>query len=184
VEFRLLSQALLLSASFCFSAVAIAAEEPPTTPSLVQQIDSGRQHFNHGRYEDALAAWNVALDQYQLTDNKNGQARILQYKADAYLAIGQYYKATTNLQTALSLAETAGDDQLAAEIAGSLGTAFLLTNRIDEARDLLKKAVAGEQAGGRWGLAAVAGNKSGSYTYVSGDSPAGGTVSSVPPSWK
>ncbi|MDH5710530.1 MAG: CHAT domain-containing protein [Gammaproteobacteria bacterium] len=169
MEFRLLSQALLLSASFCFSAVAIAAEEPPTTPSLVQQIDSGRQHFNQGRYEDALAAWNIALDQYQSTDNKNGQARILQYKSDAYLAIGQYYKATTSLETALSLAESASNEQLAAEVAGSLGTAFLLTNRIDEARDLLNKAVSSEQAGERWGLAAVAGNNLGNLFASQGE---------------
>ena len=169
MKYRKLSKALFFSVSFLFSTVTMAAEEPSTSSSVIKQINTGQQNFNHGRYEDALAAWNVALGQYRLTDDKSGQARILQYKAEAYLAIGQYYKATSNLESALSLAEASGDEQLAVQVAGTLGTAFMLSNRTDEARGLLEKAVTAERAEGRPGTAAVAGNNLGNLLASQGE---------------
>lgn len=169
MESRFLSKALFFTVSFLFTAAVTAATELPTNPSISTQIYIGQQDFNQGRYEDALASWNVVLDKYRSTDNKSGQAQILQYKAEAYLAIGQYYKATSNLETALSLAEASGDEQLTAQVASSLGTAFLLSNRTDEARDLLEKAVSGEQANGRSGSAAVAGNNLGNLLASQGE---------------
>jgi len=169
MEFRFLSKVFYITVGLLFASAVLAATELATVPSVEKQIEVGQQDFNHGRYEDALAAWNIALDKYRATDNKSGQARILQYKAEAYLSIGQYYKATSNLKAALALAETSGDELLAAQIAGSLGTAFMLSNRTDEARDLLEKAVAGEQANGRLDLAAVAGNNLGNLFASTGD---------------
>jgi len=169
MELRFLSKVFFIAVSLFFAApvLVLATTEPPSA-SLTGQIDLGRQEFNHGRYEDALSAWNVVLDKYRASDNKSGQARILQYKAEAYLAIGQYYKATSNLKSALALAKASGDDQLAAQIASSLGTALMLSNQTDEARELLEKAVAGEQAEGHMGPAAVAGNNLGSLLASQG----------------
>ncbi|MCK4833865.1 MAG: tetratricopeptide repeat protein, partial [Gammaproteobacteria bacterium] len=169
MEFRFLSKVLYIIAGLLFTTAVLATTQPPTVPSVTQQIDAGRQNFNHGRYEDALTAWNAVLDQYRTSDNKSGQARILQYKAEAYLAIGQYYKATGNLEAALALAEASADEKLAAQVAGSLGTAYLLSNRTDEARDLLEKAVTGEQTEGRLGSAAVAGNNLGNLLASQGE---------------
>ena len=169
MEFRFLLKALFFTLSFFYAATAMAATESPTNPSVKSQIDIGKHDFNQGRYEDALTAWNIALEKYRSTGDKSGQAKILQYKAEAYLAIGQYYKATSNLEAALALAEASGDEQLAAQVASSLGTAFLLSNRTDEARDLLEKAVAGEQANGRPGSAAVAGNNLGNLLASLGE---------------
>ena len=169
MEFRFLSKVLYIIVGLLFTATVLATTQLPASPSVTQQIDTGRQDFNHGRYEDALTAWNAVLDQYRLADNKSGQARMLQYKAEAYLAIGQYYKATSNLEAALGLAEASADEQLAAQVAASLGTAYLLSNRTDEARDLLEKAVTGEQADGRLGQAAVAGNNLGNLLASQGE---------------
>lgn len=176
MKYQKLSKALIFSVSLVFSMVVMASEEPSTNPSIQKQIDTGHRNFNLGQYEDALAAWNLALEQYRLTDNKTGVARILQYKADAYLAIGQHYKATTTLKSALSLAEEAGDEQLAAQIAGSLGNAFLLSNRTDEARDLLEKAVTMERSEGRLEAASVAGNNLGNLLASQGKYEAAITV--------
>lgn len=169
MDFRFLSKAFYISVGLLFSSVVLATTELPANASVEKQIDVGQQDFNHGRYEDALAAWNIALDKYRVTDNKSGQAQILQYKAEAYLAIGQYYKATSNLEAALSLAVASGDEQLTAQVTSSLGTAFLLSNRTDEARDLLEKAVAGELTNGRPGSAAVAGNNLGNLLASQGE---------------
>ncbi|MCK4706299.1 MAG: tetratricopeptide repeat protein, partial [Gammaproteobacteria bacterium] len=91
------------------------------------------------------------------------------YKAEAYLAIGQYYRATTQLETALGLTKSFANEQLAAQLAASLGTAYLLTNRNEEARELLEKAVKGEQANGRLASAAVAGNNLGNLHASQGE---------------
>jgi CHAT domain-containing protein/Tfp pilus assembly protein PilF len=169
MEFHFLSKVMPVIVGIFLSASVFATIPLPENPSVTQQIDTGRQNFNYGHYEDALSAWSTVLNQYRSVDDKKGQARILQYKAEAYLAIGQNYKATNNLEAALALAEASADAQLAAQIAGSLGTAYLLSNRMDEARNLLEKAVTGERADGRPGLAAVAGNNLGNLLASQGE---------------
>ncbi len=169
MEYRFLFKILYITIGLFFSAAVLAATEQPASTSVADQVNAGRQYFNHGRYEDALATWNVGLEKYRATGNKSGQARLLQYKAEAYLAIGQNYKATSNLKAALELAKAAGDERLAAQVASSLGTAFMLSNRTDEARELLEKAVAGERADDRPGSAAVAGNNLGNLLASLGE---------------
>jgi tetratricopeptide (TPR) repeat protein len=168
MEYRFLLRVLFITVAFLFSSAAFSATEQTNKTLISNQVDSGKLDFNNGHYEDALAKWDVALDQFRLSNNKEGQAMMLQYKAEAYLAIGQYYKATSNLESALRLAESSGDEQLAAKITGSLGTAFMLSNRTDEARDLLEKAVDGERANGRFGSAAIAGNNLGNLLASQG----------------
>lgn len=169
MERRFLSKVFSITVSLLFTASVLAATEPSTRTSAGEQVDTGKRYFSHGRFEDALAAWNVALDEYRLTDDKSGQARVLQHKAEAYLSIGQNYKAISNLESALALADAAGNDGLAAQVAGSLGTAYLLSNRADEAKQLLEKAVREERAGARPGSAAVAGNNLGNLLASQGD---------------
>jgi len=86
--------------------------------------------------------------------------------------MGQGYKAINTLKSALGLADESGDKRLAAQVAGSLGTAYLLANRVDEARALLEKAAAAERADGRPGSAAVTGNNLGSLLASQGESDA------------
>lgn len=169
MELRFLSKVFFITCGLLVSSTILAATELPTGSTVTQQIDEGRQHFNDGRYEDALAVWGRALDKYRETGNKASQARILQYKAEAYLAIGQSYKATNNLKSALMLAESTGDEQLAAQVTASLGAAYMLSNRADEARELLEKAVAGEHAEGRLNSAAIAGNNLGNLLASLGE---------------
>ena len=164
-----LSKILCITVSLLFAAAVLAAAEPSTSLSASKQVDTGKQYFNDGRFEEALSAWNVALDEYRRADDKLGQARVLRNKAQAYMSMGHAYQAIGSLQSALKLAKTAGDEQLAAQLAGSLGTAYLLSNRTDEARTLLEQAVAEERAAGRYASAAVAGNNLGSLLASTGE---------------
>ena len=165
----LLSKIFWITVSLLFTAVVLAAAEPSTSLSATRQIDTGEQYFNDGRFEEALSAWNLALDEYRRADDKLGQACVLQNKAEAYMSMGHAYQAIGSLQSALKLAKTAGDEQLTAQLAGSLGTAYLLSNRTDEARTLLEQAVAEERAAGRYASAAVAGNNLGSLLASTSD---------------
>ena len=57
MDFRFLSKVLYLSVGLLFSSAVLATTELPANASVEKQIDVGQQDFNHGRYEDALAAW-------------------------------------------------------------------------------------------------------------------------------
>lgn len=168
MECRILSRSLPFLAILVFSTSVFATTELSTS-SVGKQIGAGKQSFSYGRYEDALAAWNLALDKYRETGDKTGQARVLQYKSEAYLAIGQYYKATSSLKLALNLAADAGNERLASQIAASLGTAYMLSDRTEEAKVLLGKSVASERSAGRLTTAAVSGNNLGNLLASQGD---------------
>lgn len=176
MKISLLSKTAFLSINLLFATAVLAATEHSNGVSAAEQIDAGKKHFRHGDFEEALASWNLALEEYRRTEDKNAQARVLQHKAEAYLAIGQYYKAISHLRSALSLAEATGNELLAAQVAGSLGTAYLLSNRTDDARELLEKSVEAERAGGRLGAAAVAGNNLGNLLASQGELDAAITV--------
>jgi CHAT domain-containing protein len=167
--YRFLSKVLCITASLFFGVSVLAAVVPSSSIPVAEQVDAGKRYFNDGQFEEAIGAWNNALAQYQQTDDLSGQARVLQYKAEAYLSIGHYYKATSSLKSALVLAEAAGNEQLAAQVAGSLGTAYLLSNRIDEAKVLLENSVTEERDGGRLDSAAVAGNNLGNLLASQGE---------------
>jgi CHAT domain-containing protein/Tfp pilus assembly protein PilF len=172
MERSFLTKVFCIAASFLLVAPVLAANDPPTRDPSAGQIDTGQQYFNDGRFADALDAWDSALAEYRLKNDKSGEARVLMYKAGAYLSMGQGHKAIGSLKSALALAEAAGDKRLAAQVAGSLGTAYLLANRVDEARTLLENAVAEERADGRPGSAAVTGNNLGSLLASQGESDA------------
>ncbi len=160
---------LCITVCFLFTATVLAAAEPSTSASAAEQVNTGKKYFNDGQFEEALAAWNVALDEYRRTNDKGGQARVLQNKAEAYLSMGIPTRRSVAFNQRLKLAQAAGDEQLATQVASSLGTAYLLSNRTDEARTLLEKATAEERAAGRPASAAVAGNNLGSLLASEGD---------------
>jgi CHAT domain-containing protein len=174
MERSFLSKILCITVSVLFTVSVLAAESPSTTTPAstspaATQVATGKKYFNDGQFEEALSAWNVALEEYQRADDKGGQARVLQNKAEAYMSMGHAYQAISSLQSALKLAKAVGDEQLAAQVAGSLGTAYMLSNRTDEAKTLLEKAAAEERAAGRLASAAVAGNNLGNLLASQGD---------------
>ena len=151
------------------TASSVAATGQADSAAVTKQLDLGQQYFTDGRFEEALAAWDVALEQYRLADDKAGQAQVLQHKGEAYLSMGHHYKAMSSLRRALKLAEDVGNEPLYTRVASSLGTAYLLANRLDEARTLLEDAVAKARAAGRPASAAVVGNNLGNLLASGGD---------------
>jgi len=87
MEHSFLTKVFCIAASFLLIASVQAANDPPTHDSSAGLIDTGQQYFNDGQYADALDAWNSALEEYRLKNDKRGQARVLMYKANAYLSI-------------------------------------------------------------------------------------------------
>ena len=165
-----LSQVLVIFFASLFATPILAVTE--VSSSSNNQIKAGQRDFNQGRYEEALAAWNIALDGFRLSADKNGQARVLRYKAEAYLAVGQNYKAINSLKHALELAEATANKALANQIAGSLGTAYMLSSRTDEAQALFTKTIEQQQAAGELNSAAVAGNNLGNLHASKADAGA------------
>lgn len=161
MRIRLFITNMIFSAFILCGLPFVSAYAADNSPDISLQINEGRDKFNQGKYEQALTAWNIALKSYKLSGNKEGEAHIQLYKSDAYLAIGQNYKAVNSLKLALKLAESAGNRQLENRIAGSLGTAYMLSSKAKEARQLLEKTIKKEQEDGRHTLAAVAGNNLG-----------------------
>ena len=170
MEFRLHSKLIFIFLGLLFSTSILAIADIPSTSITTNQVDNGRLYFNQGRYEDALVAWNSALDKYKLSEDRINQARVLHYKSEAYLAIGQNYKAISKLKLALDLVEESSANKLlASHIAGSLGTAYMLSNRSNEAHELLRKMLNQDQADGRLGSAAVTGNNLGNLLASQGN---------------
>jgi CHAT domain-containing protein len=165
----LFSRVPVIAAGILMAASAVMATGNSNAVVPSEQLDAGTSYFRDGRFEDALAAWDVALDQFRKADDKAGQARVLQHKAEAYLAIGHYPRAVASLRSALTLAEAAGNDPLAAQVAASLGTAYLLSSRTDEAKALLESAASEARAAGRPAAAAVSGNNLGNLLASQGE---------------
>ena len=98
MERRFLSTVVYVAVIFLVAASASKATEPPPARGDADQVEVGNQYFDHGRFADALEAWNVALDRYRATGDQRGQTRVLQHKAEAYLAIGHNYDAIRTLK--------------------------------------------------------------------------------------
>lgn len=159
--------------SFLFSCLilcnpALAITEVQDNKSGQELTDTGRTHFKQGRYEEALADWKLALETFKSSDDKQNQALLLLYRAEAYLAIGQHFKAINNLKMALNLAEMAEDYALVNRVTGSLGTAYMLSNQLDKARELLENTIHNEHLAGHMHVAAVAGNNLGNLLASQG----------------
>ena len=169
---RLFLKNIIFSICMVFSLQILTVSAAMSDGDINNKINTGRQDFNKGRYEQALSSWNIVLEKYKQSGNKEGQARILQFKSDAYLAVGQNYKAVSSLKRALKLSEASGNRQLENRIAGSLGTALMLSSKNKEAQQLLEKTIKKEQDDGRLTLAAVAGNNLGNLFALSDNSKA------------
>lgn len=161
MNIHIISKVIILSVSVTFSASTLSASLVNPVYSSQDKINEARQSYNQGNYEAALSVWNKILDKFKVTGNKSGQAEIMQYKSDAYLATGQNYKAIKTLKSALNLATSTNNRLLVNRIAGSLGVAYMLSNRNDEAYDLLRKTIKEEQNDGNVNYAAIATNNLG-----------------------
>ena len=166
---RYFSKLFMFSIGIIFTVSIFTVTTTAYSSTNMEVIDAGRNSFNQGHYEEALVAWNIALEKYKSSDNKTVQARVLHYKADAYLAMGKNHKAVNTLKLALKLAKSNGKGQLATRIVGSLGTAYMLTNRVDEARELMMKTIKDERLSNNLYLAAVVGNNLGNLLSQQGD---------------
>ena len=141
MEISIFSKIFNFSIGVFFILPILTVSAEITTYSNKDTVDAGRKSFKNGHYEQAISIWNTTLNNYKSVKNYHGQARILQYKSDAYLAIGKHFKAIKSLKDALKISQYIKDRQLENRIIGSLGTAYILSNKVDKGKELLDKAI-------------------------------------------
>ncbi|MBF0100912.1 MAG: CHAT domain-containing protein [Desulfobacterales bacterium] len=116
-------------------------ENPPL--NLQPYLDSGLEPFKQGRFEEAVAIWEKALDQVtQTTPVDIGIVLdITTYLSDAYKALGHHQKAVAVVKHVLPLLENSKDEIRNAQILGNLGDLYLSLGDIGHAVEYFEKAV-------------------------------------------
>jgi CHAT domain-containing protein/Tfp pilus assembly protein PilF len=95
-----------------------------------------------GNFEDSLASWKAAFDEYVADKNTSGQLTAAIGLANALQELGQYRLAEQALETADALAKKGTDKKLQAQIETSLGTVYMLSSNPDDSEGLLTKSLA------------------------------------------
>lgn len=93
------------------------------------QYDLGVRYLNEGRYEEAVIAFNAAIDIERRADGYAG-------RAEAYMGLGKYRKAAEDYTAALQNAAGKDDET---RFKGGLARAYAANGDIDEAKDLYQE---------------------------------------------
>ncbi|MEO1399857.1 MAG: CHAT domain-containing tetratricopeptide repeat protein [Cyanobacteria bacterium J06635_1] len=96
------------------------------TPNL-QADDLFRQalgHYQNQQFEDAIAAWQQALQLYESAGADHHRSVTLNFLAAAHIVLGQMIQAGESLRLALTLVQQVGDIPLQAEILGNFGIVY------------------------------------------------------------
>ena len=104
-------------------------------------MDAGLRFFQDGRFGNGLSEWSQAEKLFASVGDTTGESRALLRKGSAYLALGKYLDAVTNLQRALILGEDSNDIQLLASITSTLGNTYFILGRTEEGRQLLETSI-------------------------------------------
>ena len=95
-----------------------------------------------GDFRQAIVNGTEAGTLYAQDGKIRDQVRALIYLSESYQSIGQYRKGIEDLKAALVLAEKTGDMAIKISVLGRLGNAFVLVNKLGEAENYLKEALA------------------------------------------
>jgi CHAT domain-containing protein len=116
----------------------IAAIEPAPDSLMTQ----GLQAYQRGSFDQALAAWKQAADQYAREGKVGEQSRALVQAAQASESLGQVSQALQQLELGLTLAQQTGDRTRIATVMESLGRTYLIARKPDAAMQYLTQALA------------------------------------------
>lgn len=75
----------------------------PLAAAAPQLLDRGRQHYEAGRFTEALAVWQQAATLYENQGDRLNQALSLSYLSLAAQALGDWPQAETSMATSLNL---------------------------------------------------------------------------------
>ncbi len=77
-----------------------------TTSGLSNPLEQGRQLYRNGRFEDAVALWQIAVQGYQNQGDRLNQALGLSYLSMAYQELNQWETAQQSITQSLDLLKT------------------------------------------------------------------------------
>jgi len=118
-------------------------------------MTEGLHAFQRGDFEQAAMRWQAAAHAYASRHQPQAQSHALTHLARAYEALGHDDRAAHSLQTALQLAEQAGDHLQVAIVLNQLGNLTLKSGRLAEAEQQLHTALSRAHDAGDVGLSAT-----------------------------
>lgn len=127
---------LALAGLFIVAPVLPSLSETP--PEAVMQ--QGNQAYARGAFEDALAHWKAAAQQYHATGSVEGESRALASAAQAQQALGHSTQALQSLELASALAQRMPDQTWQATVQAQLGRTYLAARQLDAAAQHLAQA--------------------------------------------
>lgn len=136
--FRLWLASLAVMTLMFTGATVPSLSSEPSADALMQQ---GLQAYQHGAFDQALAAWKQAAALYERSDLVKERSRALVQAAQASEALGRVAQALQQLELALALSQQAKDESWTAVVLANLGRTFLTARQPDSATEHLTHAL-------------------------------------------
>ena len=85
----------------------VAAPTPP-----INAVEQGRQLYRAGRFAEAIAAWQAAVEQYRQQGDRANQALSLSYLSSAQQELSQWEAARTSIEQSVAILKTLQPDAI------------------------------------------------------------------------
>jgi CHAT domain-containing protein len=95
-----------------------------------------------GNFEDSLASWRAALEEYTADHDASDQLTAAIGLAESLEQLGQYRLAAQTLEHANGIAKKGDDKRLQIRVESSLGAIYMLSSNLEDSEGLLTKSLA------------------------------------------
>lgn len=130
--------ALLLFAA-CSSAPKVKEEIFERRNQAARHLESGNRYFRDAQYEQALAFYELALDDYTALDDREGRVTAYNSIGKVHFLAGDLDLAMERYIAARELAESAGRPVLILQAVNNIGEVYLRRGQNDEAAELFRR---------------------------------------------
>ena len=132
---------LVILLVFFFTATSAASEGTNEIDTANVFMESGFEHYQSGRFPEALKSWNKAYKLYTELDDSINQSKVLVRKAEAYIVMGKIPNAILTLQESLAHAEESGHKSQIIPVLAELGTAYHIAGQFEESQRIFDKCI-------------------------------------------
>ncbi|MBD1894328.1 CHAT domain-containing protein [Coleofasciculus sp. FACHB-129] len=103
-------------------------------------LEQGRTLYEAGRFNEAIAFWQQALENLEAQGNRLHAALVLSYLSNAYQELGQWEQAKNAIAQSLNLLQTQPDAATLAQVLNTQGSLQLALGQTEAALDTWKQA--------------------------------------------
>ncbi|MEP0750660.1 CHAT domain-containing protein [Trichocoleus sp. Lan] len=103
-------------------------------------LEQGRTLYEAGRFDEAIAFWQQALENLEAQGNRLHAALVLSYLSNAYQELGQWEQAKNAIAQSLNLLQTQPDAATLAQVLNTQGSLQLALGQTEAALDTWKQA--------------------------------------------